>query len=229
MMLFAGSCTLLAVFVPETYAPVLLAQKAKRLRAKDAVKNRDLYAASERVDWTLSAILQRTIFRPFKMLLVEPILLLTTIYVSLAYGVMYASMCAEPFVPKTRYPDGSLCFPVFEAVPLIFVRTRHFSVPHDGLVFIGIGIGAAIATAMNYWFLRPYPRLLREWHGFPPAEERLYSAMVGGPVLAIGIFWLGWSGNYESVPWWVPALSMIVIGLAIALIFTSFVVRLDPL
>ena len=101
MMLFAGSCTLLAVFVPETYAPVLLARKAKQLRAKDPVKNTDLYAASERVDWTLNAILQRTIFRPFKMLLVEPILLLTTIYVSLAYGVMYASMCAR-LLPTRR-------------------------------------------------------------------------------------------------------------------------------
>lgn len=201
MMLFAGSCTLLAFFVPETFAPVLLAQKAKRLRAKDPVNNKDLYGESERVTWTLNAILQRTVFRPFKMLLVEPILLLATIYVSLAYGVMYA---------------------MFEAVPLIFVRTRHFSVSDNGLVFIGIGIGAALATVMNYWFLRPYPRLLKEWHGFPPAEERLYSAMVGGPVLAIGIFWLGWSGNYESVPWWVPVLSLIVIGLAIALIFTSF-------
>ena len=102
MMLFAGSCTLLAVFVPETYAPVLLARKAKHLRAKDPAKNGDLYAASERVDWTLKAILQRTIFRPFKMLLVEPILLLTTIYVSLAYGVMYASMCADSFLPEER-------------------------------------------------------------------------------------------------------------------------------
>jgi hypothetical protein len=30
-------------------------------------------------------------FRPFKMFLVEPILLLSTIYLSVAYGVIYAS------------------------------------------------------------------------------------------------------------------------------------------
>jgi hypothetical protein len=102
MMFFAGACTLLVFFVPETYAPVLLAQKAKRLRAKDPVNNKDLYAESERVDWTLNAILQRTIFRPFKMLLVEPILLLTTIYVSLAYGVMYASMSIAFLLRKAK-------------------------------------------------------------------------------------------------------------------------------
>ncbi|KAH8999675.1 MFS general substrate transporter [Lactarius hatsudake] len=201
IIIFAGVCILLSLFVPETSAPVLLAQKANRLRAADPVKNKDIYAESERVSWTLNAVLERTIFRPFKMLLVEPILLLTTIYAALAYGVMYA---------------------MFEAVPLIFIRTRHFSVSSDGLIFIGIGIGAILATLLNLWFLRPYPRLLKQWHGFPPVEERLYSAMVGGPTLVIGILFLGWSGNYEGVPWWVPGLSMILVGLAITLIFTSF-------
>lgn len=105
MMILAGSCTLLSLFVPETYAPVLLAQKAKRLRAADPVKNKDIYAASERVSWTLNAILERTIFRPFKMLLVEPILLLTTIYISIAYGVMYASTCVTSLLPKNEMSD----------------------------------------------------------------------------------------------------------------------------
>jgi multidrug resistance protein len=202
-MMFAGFCTLLALFfIPETFAPVLLAQKAKRLRKADPEKNKDLYAESERVSWAPMAVLERTIFRPFKMLFVEPILLLATIYLSVAYGVIYA---------------------MFQAIPVIFIRTRHFSISNDGLVFIGIGIGAALATVVNLWFMRRYPSLLKEWYGFPPAEERLYSAMFGGPVLVIGILWLGWSGNYESVPWWVPALSTIFIGLAITLIFISFI------
>jgi len=49
--------------------------------------------------------------------------------------------------------------------------------------------------------------------------------MVGRPVLVVGILWLSWSGNYESVPWRVPGLSTILIGLAITLIFISFIVR----
>jgi len=91
-MIFAGSCTLLGLFfLPETFAPVLLARKARRLRRANPEKNKDLYAESERVSWAPKAVLQRTIFRPFKMLLVEPILLLATIYLSVAYGVIYAS------------------------------------------------------------------------------------------------------------------------------------------
>lgn len=120
------------------------------------------------------------------------------------------------------------CCAVFQAIPVIFIRTRHFSISNDGLIFIGIGIGSVLAAVVNLWFLRPYPRLLKQWYGFPPPEERLYSAMLGGPVLVVGIFWLGWSGNYESVPWWIPGLSTILIGLAITLIFISFIVRLTP-
>lgn len=91
-MIFAGSCTLLGLFfLPETFAPVLLTRKAERLRRADPEKNKDLYTESERVSWAPRAVLERTIFRPFKMLLVEPILLLATIYLSVAYGVIYAS------------------------------------------------------------------------------------------------------------------------------------------
>ena len=117
---------------------------------------------------------------------------------------------------------------MFQAIPVIFIHRRHFSIPNDGLIFIGIGIGSILAAVVNLLFMRRYPRLLKRWYGFPPPEERLYSAMLGGPVLAIGIFWLGWSGNYESVPWWVPGLSTILIGLSITLIFISFIVRLIP-
>lgn len=65
---------------------------------------------------------------------------------------------------------------------------------------------------------------MKEWRGFPPAEERLYGAMMAGPCLVIGIFWLGWTGAYASVPWYVPALSTILIGMSVSLVFISFLV-----
>ena len=114
---------------------------------------------------------------------------------------------------------------MFEAFPVIFIDIRHFSIPHDGLVFIGIGIGSLAATLMNIWFLRPYPQHMKEWRGFPPPEKRLSSAMVGAPLLAISILLLGWTGNYESVPWYVPALTTIPLGTGIVLVFMSFLVR----
>ena len=92
MMIFAGTCTLLAfAFLPETYAPVLLLWKAQRLRKAAPEKNAELYAEHERSDWSVKGIVHRTIYRPVQMLMQEPILLLVTVYLSLVYGVLYAS------------------------------------------------------------------------------------------------------------------------------------------
>ncbi|OSX62324.1 hypothetical protein POSPLADRAFT_1143698 [Postia placenta MAD-698-R-SB12] len=202
MMIFAGLCTVIAIiFVPETYAPILLQQKARRLRKADPVRNADLYAEHERADWSVKGVLHRTLYRPIKMLAVEPILLLVTLYLSLVYGVLYA---------------------LFEALPFIFVETRGFNIGESGLVFVGVGIGTTLGAAAFVPLSRHYPRLMKEWRGFPPAEQRLFGAMLGGPSLVIGCFWLGWTGNYPSVPWIVPALATIPIGASVSMVFISF-------
>lgn len=95
MMIFAGTCIALVVlFVPETYAPVLLQRKAEQLRKADPKNNAELYAEHERSDWSINGVLHRTLYRPGKMLFYEPILLLVTIYVSLVYGILFA--CESP-------------------------------------------------------------------------------------------------------------------------------------
>ncbi|KAJ7757193.1 MFS general substrate transporter [Mycena maculata] len=202
MMIFAGSCTLvMIVALPETYAPVLLLKKVRARRAADPAGAQHLYAAHERQDWTPRGVLHRTLFRPFQMLAGEPILVLVTFYLSLVYGVMYC---------------------LFEAFPIIFIEKRGFSVAQDGLVFIGIGIGTSLGAAMNVYFSRHYPTLIKTWRGFPPPEERLRGGMVGGCAFVVGIFWLGWTGQYPSVPWYVPAISTVLVGLSISSIFISF-------
>ncbi|OBZ78053.1 putative transporter mfs2 [Grifola frondosa] len=101
MMIFAGTCTAIAIiFLPETFAPVLLQKKAQRLRKADPKANADVYAEHEKADWSLKGIIHRTLYRPIQMLMMEPILVLVTIYLSLVYGVLYA---------------------LFEALPVIFI------------------------------------------------------------------------------------------------------------
>lgn len=90
MMMFAGGCAIISFFtLQETYAPLLLAQRAKKLR-KESEANAQLYAEHERQDWSIMGVLHRTLFRPFTMLAKEPILLLVTIYMSIIYGLLYA-------------------------------------------------------------------------------------------------------------------------------------------
>ncbi|KAI0666449.1 MFS polyamine transporter [Trametes maxima] len=202
MMIFAGTCTAVAViFLPETYAPVLLQRKARRLRKADPQGNAEVYAEHERSDWSPRGILHRTVYRPVQMLSQEPILMLVTIYLSLVYGVLYA---------------------LFEALPVIFVGTRGFNIGESGLIFIGVGVGTTIGAYMTIPLSKHYPKLNIKWRGYPPPEERLWGAMIGAPLLVIGCFWLGWTGNYASIHWIVPAIATVPIGAAVALVFNSF-------
>ncbi|TFK23326.1 MFS general substrate transporter [Coprinopsis marcescibilis] len=206
MMIFAGVCSLITTpFFPETYGPILLHRKAERLRREEPEKHTKLFSEHEKQDWTFGGVIRRTILRPFIMLMLEPILSLITIYLSMVYGVLYA---------------------LFSAFPIIFVGVRGFSISQNGLIFIGVGIGTIVGSLINVWTSRGYNELIKKWKGFPPPEERLYSAMIGAPALVVGAFWLGWTGHYASVPWYVPAISTILIGAGINLVFMSFLTYL---
>ncbi|KAF7378465.1 MFS general substrate transporter [Mycena sanguinolenta] len=201
MMMFAGTCTVIMILtLPETYAPVILLKKAKALRKADPGRNNHIFAAHEKQDWSFGSVLHRTLFRPFKMLASEPILLLITLYLSLIYGVLYG---------------------LFQAIPIIFIVKRSFTLSHAGLIFTGVGIGSTLGAFLNIYLERDYPELIQRWRGFPPPEKHLRGAMVGGCAFVVGIFWLGWSGQYPSVPWYVPALSTVVLGMSVCMIFVS--------
>lgn len=200
MMICAAFTTILTFFCfPETYGPVLLYKKAKRLRKNATSKS--FVAAHELEDWSWRGIRIRTIYRPFEMVITEPILVYVTLYISLVYGVLYC---------------------LFEAFPLVFITRRHFTLLQSSLMFIGVGIGTTLGTVISWFLERHYPELILQWSGHPPPEERLYGAMIGGPGLAIGAFWLGWTGERPNIPWYVPAASSILLGMSIILIFISF-------
>lgn len=177
--------------------------QAKRLRKADPVGNANIYAEYERHDWSYYGILKRTLFRPFQMLALEPILVLITMYMCIVYGLIYA---------------------LLEALPIIFVVRRGFSTSQGGLIFIAVAIGTTLGSFVNAYLSRNYKELIKKWRGFPPPEYRLWSALIGAPTLVIAIFWLGWTGEYASIPWYVPGPSTIMVGLGISLIFISFMV-----
>ena len=196
-------------------------RKAKRLRNADPIKNKDLLAEDE-VKFSVAALMEQTLFRPFNMLVSEPILIFVTLYMSMVYAVLYGR---KSHVLCLRYLRLTTISSVFEAFPVIFIGHHGLTISQDGLIFLGVGIGTTIGAISNFWAQgKRYKVLMKEWRGFPPPEQRLYTAAAGGPLLVIGSFWLGWTGAYTAVPWYVPALSTIMIGSSISLIFISFLV-----
>lgn len=71
---------------PETFAPVLLQQRAKKLRY--STKNWAIHAPADEIEINMKSILEKYLSKPILMLIFEPILLLVTIYISLIYGIL---------------------------------------------------------------------------------------------------------------------------------------------
>ncbi|KAI9617249.1 hypothetical protein H4Q26_013115 [Puccinia striiformis f. sp. tritici PST-130] len=197
--LFTAAVFLGPVIGPQTYSPILLSRKAKKIRKETG--DLKFYSAHEKADYSFKAVVRRTIFRPFEMIFTEPILMFVTIYLALVYGLLYG---------------------LFEAFPVIWGEIRGFTPWQTSLIFVGVGLGSILGAALNIYLARPMVKIVDKWHGYPPCEMNLYGAMASGPLLVIGILWLGWTGAYASVPWWVPALPTVLLGVTITSVFISF-------
>ncbi|EPQ30350.1 uncharacterized protein PFL1_01876 [Pseudozyma flocculosa PF-1] len=195
-----SACTLVAIyfFAPETYAPIILAKRARRLRKQTG--DDKLYAQHERNIGQKSVV--RTIAtsctRPFELLINEYMLALLCIWSALLLGLLYL---------------------LFIAFPIVF-RQHGFNVQEVGLSFVGIGLGQLVALAsMPYW-ARKYAAAREAGGGVAPPEARLPVAMAGALIMPVGLFAFAFT-SYASVPWIVPILASILIGLAIGLTYIS--------
>jgi len=187
--------TLGLVFVPETYAPVLLQRRAKRLRYE--TKHWALHARADEARVDMHEIVVKYLFRPFTMLVLEPILVLITIYLALIYGITYL---------------------LFEAFPISFQEQRGWNNGVGALPFIGITIGVVIGVAIIAWVSKTrFARKLQE-HGHVVPEERLPNMIIGGALLPAGLFWFAWTSS-PSITWVPQVLAGIPIGCGILLIF----------
>ncbi|KAH8705264.1 putative MFS multidrug transporter [Talaromyces proteolyticus] len=184
------------IFVPETYAPVLLQRRAARLRVE--TKNWAYHAILDENPPKMGDIVTRYLLRPFQMLILEPILLLITIYLALIYGILYLT---------------------FEAYPISFQEVRHWT--HAGvaaLPFLSILVGVFIGGAIIIFVTKTrFARKMKK-HGRVVPEERLPPMIIGSILLPIGLFWFGWTSN-ENITWVPQVLAGVPIGAGILVIF----------
>lgn len=98
--------TLGLFIVPETFESTILQRRARRLRFK--TKNWALHAKSEEQPISPRLILQKYLLRPMQMLILEPILLLVTLYMGFIYGFLYLCFEAYPiaFQEDRRWNEG---------------------------------------------------------------------------------------------------------------------------
>ncbi|KAL7416317.1 major facilitator superfamily domain-containing protein [Mrakia frigida] len=197
LCIFAAFCLVLTIFtLPETYAPVLLVHKAKRLRKETG---QPWFAPLEKKKTGFKARMSDICIKPFKMLLQEPMLLAITTYMSIIYGILYLN---------------------FVAYPIIFQQGHGFKAGPSGLMFLPLFVGSIFAAALSAFYYNP--RYIKASASYPPwkapPELRLEAALIGAPLLPIAVLWLAFT-SYPSIHWAVPMMSGLLLGASLILIF----------
>ncbi|KAJ5832113.1 MFS multidrug transporter [Penicillium riverlandense] len=203
-VILSGSCWIGLLFMPETFSPVILKKKAAKLRKQTGSNSYFSRQELKNASWrdTMLPILTR----PIMMLISEPIILSTAIYISLAY---------------------SLVFFFFQAYPIIYEGTYGFDVQTTSFIYIPIGIGAASSGLVTFYYDTIYEKAKKrgkEWTSSPELH-RLPLSCLAGPAMAIALFWLAWSAK-PNIHWAVPVLSGLLFGFGYQLVFISLLTHL---
>ncbi|KAJ3770999.1 MFS general substrate transporter [Lentinula raphanica] len=202
LMLLLGALSLtMGYFVaPETYAPVLLRRRANHLmkRSNGTICYMSKYDIGRST--TFIKTMKINLSRPFAFLITEPIVLLFAIYISVVYGTLYA---------------------LFSAFPIVFETRRGWSAGSGGLAFLGVGAGISVGTATAQIQNTIYRKAMdKSPTGRAAPEARLHTAMMGGVLVPIGLFWFAWTAD-PPVHWIVPIIAGFPFGQGVCQILQS--------
>lgn len=196
------------LFAPETYHPIKLREKARRLRKETGDER--WKAPMEKSTKSIPRTIALSLLRPFQLLALEPMCLLLSLLSAVLLGVIYL---------------------FFGAFPLVFGGNYGFNLWQTSLSFLGIFVGMIAGAATNPVWHRVHRSLIRRNLGVPEPEFRLASSILGAVLVPIGLFWFAWT----SLPWvhWIlPIIGSGIYGCGTLLIFNgifTFLVDTYPL
>lgn len=111
LAMYSGVCFFIVLWIPETYAPILLRQRARRLRRETGDSRYKAQIELKKVK--AIALVKVILTKPFKIVWDEPMLQAIILYQSYIFGLLYL---------------------LFEAFPIIFEQGHHLSAGVGGLM-----------------------------------------------------------------------------------------------
>ena len=191
----SGVLLLAAVFIlRETYAPIILLRRENQYRK---AQGRPPLRADRTV---LVTKLKRNMLRPFKLLLLSPIVLSLALYAAFSFGLLF------------------LLFTTFSRV---FKGQYGFSMSLNGLAYIGLGIGTLGGLIIQGQFSDKmmYVRAAKRGTDVNP-EDRLPPMAYLCWTIPVGMFWYGWSASAKT-HWVVPIIGTSFVGIGFIFIMVS--------
>ncbi|PYI00018.1 MFS general substrate transporter, partial [Aspergillus ellipticus CBS 707.79] len=188
---------IMACFVPETYAPVLLHRRAKRLsKMTGKVYRTQLEQEGENTPSLTHAIIH-SLSRPWVLLFREPIVFILSIYIAFIYGTL---------------------FMMFAAFPIVYQEGRGWNQGVGGLAFMGILVGMFLAILYTVFDNKRYLRAVDRHGRFAPPECRFPPVLLASICVPVGLFWFAWT-NYPSIYWLASVAAGVPFGFGLILIY----------
>jgi multidrug resistance protein len=179
-------------FLQETYPPVLLKRKKKKLIKETG--NTALFTEWDNPNRTIIQSLKTALARPFRLLATQIIIQILAIYMAYLYGIMYL---------------------VLSTFPTLWTNVYHESIGIGGLNYISLGTGLFIGTQICAPTQdRIYRVLKRRNNGVGKPEFRVPLMIPGAFCVPVGLFWYGWSAE-AKLHWIMPNIGVAIFGVGV--------------
>ncbi|ORY88065.1 major facilitator superfamily domain-containing protein [Leucosporidium creatinivorum] len=202
LTIFAGVCFVaILALLPETYVPYILYKEAKRLRKETGDTRWHAALEGNGAKETASMVLDRTVFKPFRMIVQEPMLAVITLYMSFVYGIVYL---------------------LFEAIPIIFVQQHGLNSGEAGLVFLALLFGGVTSVLLYIFYFNPdYKKIHHSLQGRPvPPEVRLKALAYAAPLMPISMLIVAFT-SYSNLSIAGPIIGIWLLGGCVLFVFLA--------
>ena len=187
-MMASATMLIMFVFLRETYGPVLLQRRVKRLRRESG---NECLQPSLGSRLTPIERLKQHIVQVARLFIFSPLCHMYVVCQAIIYGYVYVlltTICIL-FTSQDFYP--------------------YFTTSNIGLVFIGLVVGALIGLA-QYWFLNcRVTKFMLASRRLVKPEHKLVSSTLGVLMMLVGFLLYGW-GTGLDFHWWVPILGHLI-------------------
>lgn len=169
----------------ETYPPVLLRAKVRRLRKETG--NASLYSVLDDRTLTRKENFKIAIVRPLKLLFTAPPIFIFSLYMSVVYGVLYL---------------------LFSTFTFVYAQQYGFSQGIIGLAYLPTGLGMFLGVMVFGAISDMLVKKQKAKNAEPVPEDRIPVWITLGPGIMIpaALFWYGWTVE-KNVHWIVPMIA----------------------
>ncbi|KAF4461137.1 multdrug transfer [Fusarium albosuccineum] len=193
------------LLLPETSATNILHRRAARLRTLTGDPAYQTKTEIAQRDLTPARIAKESLLIPWKVNLLDPSVLFTSLYCSLVYAIFYS---------------------FFEVFPLVYIDIYGMNWGEMGLIFLSVLIAVIVAGVPYLSFIHlVVNRTTRQGRQLLP-EVRLIPAVVASFFMPIGLFLFAWTAR-PGIHWIVPSVGVMLASGAECIIIQSIFVYLS--